>query len=608
VNADKNFSPIIINRSIKLQVSRKINKNNEEIKAAESVERSFFRTRKMLFAGVGLAVACLLIYFQTTGFNFINVDDKTYIYDNPIVLNGLSFNSVYWAFTAVHVGNWHPITWLSHIIDSQFFGLHSSGHHAVNIFFHTVNSILAMSVFYKLTGDFLKSSIVAFLFAVHPMHVESVAWIAERKDLLSTMFWLLTMLMYFKFATAINRRKLFYALMLLFFVLGLMSKAMLVTLPCVLLLCDYWKLERLKNLRDLTPLVTEKIPLFICIVISSLFTFFSQSTGSAVATLQSIPFESRLLNVIFSYAKYVVMMFYPINLSFFYPFNSNFNTLQIIGSIILISSVTIFCVMNRTKRKYLLFGWLWFLGTLVPVIGFVQVGAQSMADRYTYVPYFGLFVMIVWGTGELFERFGFDKKAFAAVWLIVVLIFGGLAYNQTTHWKNSETLYTYSLKNTEKNYFLMANLCLYYIFYTKPENAEPKCTDLMQQMPPDSDGLNWLGLLRIQTGKYDEAAKNFQTASQLKSDWGTPVANLSAAFAKQGNLAEAENTWQKSFAMKDSELNKPTLANTANIIGTEFLKRGQTDKAILFFTKATELQPNLTEAQENLRKAMEQQK
>lgn len=596
---------------------KKINRKNEEplnkIEPFEPIIEqngsiSFFRERKNLYVSIGLAIVCLIIYGQTIGFGFINIDDRLYVYENRAVLSGFNTNSIYWAFTAFHSGNWHPLTWLSHILDFTLFGLNPSGHHAVNIVFHIINSILAFAVFRRLTGDFVKSAIVAFLFAVHPAHVESVAWIAERKDVLSTMFWLLTMLFYLKFVGSSkndNRRNRFYWLMLACFVLGLMSKAMLVTLPFVLLLCDFWSLERLKKLSDLKPLIIEKLPLFAIMIVSVIVTFTSQKIGSAVATLENVPLETRLLNVALSYAKYVVMMFYPANLAFFYPFESKFETWQIVGSIILLISITIFCLINLTKRKYLAQGWFWFLGTFVPVIGFVQIGGQSLADRYTYVPYFGLFVMIVWGFGELFEKFKVDKKAFAAIWAIIILTFGGLAFQQTTYWKNSETLYTRSLELTENNYFLMSNLCLHYINNTKPEIAEPKCTELLGKTPPNPEAFNYLGMLRTQVGKYDEAVKNFQAASQLNPDWGIPVANAAIPLAIQGNLAEAEKTWQKSFTMKDVETSKGILAISANAIGAEYLKRGQTEKAIFYLTKATELQPNFPEAQSNLRKAQQ---
>jgi protein O-mannosyl-transferase len=584
---------------------QKVKNINEEI----INDSSFFQTQKTLVASVVLAVLCLAIYAQTSGFDFINIDDRAYVYENRAVINGLYSKTLYWAFTAFYAGNWHPLTWISHILDFSLFGLNPNAYHAVNVFFHIINSILTLCVFHKLTDDFVKSSIVAALFAVHPAHVESVAWIAERKDVLSTMFWLLTMLAYFKFVKAEStgkNRKMFYLLMLLCFTCGLMSKSMLVTLPFVLLLCDFWSLERLKTLRDLKPLIIEKIPLFLIMIGSVIITILSQKSASAIATFEAVSLESRLMNVILSYAKYVVMSVYPANLGFYYPFESKFETWQLVGSIILIVSITIFAWLNRTERKYILTGWLWFLGTLVPVIGFVQIGMQSLADRYTYVSYFGLFVMFVWGISELFERFKLDQKVFAVVFTIIILVLTGVSFNLTSYWKNSETLYTRTLELTKNNYFIMSNLCLHYVVKATPQIAESKCVELLGQTPPNIEAFNILGMLRLQVGKYDEAVKNFQAASQINAEWSLPYANLSTAYTKLGNLAEAENAWQKSYGLKDAEFNKPTLATTANTIGTEFLKRGQTEKAVFYFTKATELQPNSAEAQENLRKAKEQ--
>lgn len=601
-----------------LGMAKQKNKNQNKEVAVEPEtfvvnESTFFQKRKTLLISLLLAILCLAIYAQTFWFDFINIDDRPYVYENRAVINGLYSKTIYWAFTSFYEGNWHPLTWLSLMLDFTLFGLNPGIFHAENVLFHLINSILTLLVFHKLTGDFIKSAFVAALFAVHPAHVESVAWIAERKDVLSTMFWLLTMWAYFRWNEEGSKMtSKYYFAVIGFFILGLMSKSMLVTLPFVLLLCDYWALDRWKWFEwdRLKLLIAEKIPLFLLMTASIVITFISQKSAGAMANLAGIPLESRLLNIIISYAKYLVMFFYPANLGFFYPFENNFETWQLIGSVLLIASVTVFCLFNLRKRKYLAMGWFWFIGTLVPVIGFVQIGGQGMADRYTYVPYFGLFVMIIWGVGEVFNKFNLDKKVFTAIWAIIILVLSGLSFNLTSYWKNSETLYTRSLQLTEKNYFIMSNLCLHYIVKSTPEIAEARCVELLGQTPPNAEAFNILGMLRMKVGKYDEAVKNFQASTQINADGSLPYAdyNLSTALAKSGNIAESENVWQKANALKYAESNKPILATTANIIGAELLKRGQTDKAIFYFTKATELQPNLAEAQQNLKKAKEIQK
>ena len=368
---------------------------------AESKE-TFFRQNSELIVITVLSVLVIFIYAQTVGFGFINFDDNQYVYENPFVASGLHWATIKWAFTEFHSANWHPLTWISHQLDATLFGLNAGGHHATNVIFHLINSILAFVVFNKYTNCFWKSAVVAALFAVHPMHVESVAWISERKDVLSTMFWFLTMWTYFGYVKNDKSRNC-YLLTLLLFILGLMSKPMLVTLPFVLLLMDYGFLERLKSRHDLKSLVIEKIPFFALSAISSYITILAQKSEGAIQSLEFLPFQTRLLNAVVSYAKYIVSFFYPVKLSVWYPYDENFAVWQIAGSMVLLLAITAFCIWQIRQRKYLLTGWLWFLGTLIPVIGLVQVGSQPIADRYTYIPYFGLFIMLVWGINDLFN-------------------------------------------------------------------------------------------------------------------------------------------------------------------------------------------------------------
>ncbi len=562
------------------------------------------KNSQTLVIGAIIAV-CLAIYMQTFWFDFINIDDRAYVYENAAAYSGLNWRTIRWSFTAFYSGNWHPLSWLSHILDFSIFGLNAGGHHAVNVLFHVLNSILTFIVFKKMTGDLWKSAIVAMLFAIHPTHVESVAWVAERKDVLSTFFWLLTMLAYFRWNEEGSRLKSpYYFATILLFALGLMSKPMLVTLPFVLLLCDFWALERwkLSDLKCFGLLVAEKIPLFALAIISSVITFLAQKSGGAVVSIEAIPLATRLVNASISYAKYVWMMFFPVNLGFWYPFDANLNPLEAVGAIVLLLIVSAYCWRERNRRKYLLMGWLWFLGTLVPVIGIVQVGLQSLADRYTYVPYFGLFIMVVWGAGDLFAHFKLDKKIVAAICAIALIVLGFLAFRQTSLWQTSETLYTNSLKITKNNYFLMTNLCLHYLNKAAPEIAEPKCTELLEKTPPSAESHNILGYLRTATGKYDQAVQNYQAAIRLRPDWGILYANLADNLSKQGKPEEAETNLNKALATKDASLNNEILARSSNNLGMAFLQKGRNEKAAEYFTKALQLKPDLVEAQENLKK------
>jgi tetratricopeptide (TPR) repeat protein len=580
---------------------------------------NFFKANSALIVFAALAAVCLLIYGQTARFDFINLDDHAYVYLNEKVLSGLNFDSIRWSFSAFYAANWHPLTWISHAIDVSIYGAQNVGaFHAVNVFFHLVDSFLAFVVFRKMTGSIWKSAIVAALFAVHPAHVESVAWISERKDVLSTFFWLLTMLAYFRYVdfqrrNAETRReegqrtkdkgRVYYFLTILFFALGLLTKPMLVTLPFVLLLCDFWALERLKTFKDLPRLTVEKIPLFALAFASCVITFMAQKAGGAVHSLELLPLQTRFFNSAIACAKYVVMLFYPINLGILYPYDANINYLHLTGAFVLLIAVTAFCIRQIRRRKYLLMGWLWFLGTLVPVIGLVQVGGQSMADRYTYVPYFGLFIMLVWGAGDVFKYFNIDKKAVAAICAIVLSILGVLAFIQTSHWRNSETLYRHSISVTENNYFLIKNLCLYYIDNTSTEFAEQRCTELLEPSSPSPDAHNSLGVLRVGLGKYDEAVRSFEKSLELNPDDKSLYANISIARAKQGRLEEAEKSLQTVFESDIGNLNREQIAYACNILGLSFLENKRADEAIYYFRKALELQPDYTDAKDNLKNA-----
>jgi tetratricopeptide (TPR) repeat protein len=583
-------------------------------------KKNFFQINREMFVFLGLAALGLIVYWQLVRFDFINIDDHDYVYYNKFVLSGLNRNTFSWALTAFHSSNWHPLTWLSHAADVSLFGLNPGAHHATNILFHLINSVLAFVVFRRMTGDFWKSAIIAALFAVHPAHVESVAWISERKDVLSTLFWLLTMLAYFKYTgfqrtdaetqSAENKEsetkdkgQIFYYLTILLFALGLMSKPMLVTLPFVLLLCDFWPLERLKSRKDLIPLIVEKLPLFILSAVSCAITILAQKANNSVVNLQYLPLETRFINTILSYVKYVAMLFYPVNLGIWYPFDAQVNFWLFAAACLFLIGVTALCVRQRRERKYLLTGWLWFLGTLVPVIGIVQVGLQSLADRYTYIPFFGLFIILVWGSGEIVERLKVRREIVAAVVALVLIVLTALSHKQASYWRNSETLYTHTLSFTSNNFFLMDNLCKHYIVKADQQTAERRCSELLEATSPSPEAHNTLGLLRVEIGKYDEALKSFQTALRLNPKAGIFYSNMSVAYAKLGKTDEAEKALQKAFSMNDGSLSREALAYSSNILGAAFLEKNQTEKAVRYFSQALELQPDLKEAGENLKKA-----
>lgn len=576
--------------------------------------------REQIVFGTLLALV-LVIYWQTVGFGFINLDDNLYVYDNTRIANGLTKDTINWAFSAFYSANWHPLTWLSHALDIQLFGLNAGGHHAVNVFIHLINSILSFIVFRKMTGSFWKSAIVAALFAVHPAHVESVVWISERKDVLSTLFWLLTMLVYFKYAEKkksvkvepINKENQIpppqssvvsstYFLLIclsLLFALGLMAKPMLVTLPFVLLLCDFWALERLKALKDLPSLIIEKLPLFILSILSSYITILAQKSYGAVESLEVLSVQTRIFNAIVAYAKYLITFFYPANLAVWYPYDKNISALQIIGSIVFLATVTGFCAWQIRDRKYLLMGWLWFLGTLVPVIGLVQVGSQSMADRYTYVPFFGLFVMFVWGISDILKKFSLNKKMFVPIFGIVIIIFTILSFIQTSYWKNSETLYRHTLAVTKNNHLIAHNLCHSLMLEERLSEALPLCLNSIEYNPNYYSVYNTLGTVQTKLGKFAEAEQSFRTILSKSPDYTVVYTNLSVALSMQGKTEEAEDFLRKATEMDNTSIPKGIWINSFNSLAIAFASQKKYEKATENFARVLFIAPERSDVRAN---------
>lgn len=579
-------------------------------------ENNFLSENRDFIVILLLSLLVLVIYWQATDFEFILFDDRRYIFENAVVLSGLNWDSIKWAFTTFHMANWHPLTWLTHLADVSLFGLNAGAHHATNVVFHIINTILAFIVFKKFTGSIWKSAIVAALFASHPAHIESVAWVAERKDVLSTMFWLLTMFAYLKFVkdetpgepgeNLSSKSSLFripaskyYLLTLLLFALGLMAKPMLVTLPFVLILMDFWALERLKNFKDIIPLAIEKLPLFALSIASGIITILAQRSGGAVQTLEMLPFSTRFQNAIISYAKYIVMLFYPVNLSVWYPYEKSISVLEITGSFILLAAITAFCIWQIKRRKYLLMGWLWFLGTLVPVIGLLQVGSQSHADRYTYVPYFGLFIMLVWGISEAFEKIKINKYAPTALALIVILIFSAMSFRHVSRWQNDETLYRHALSVTENNYILSLNYCYALMLQDRLEEAAEQCRNSISYNPKYVETYISYGVVQIKQGKFAEAEENFKKALEMRPAYKEIYINLATAQSLQGKTEEAEKNLEKAAGLMPFEANPQMWINAISNLANAYTRQKKHEKAEENFRRALRLAPDKTDIRAN---------
>jgi tetratricopeptide (TPR) repeat protein len=398
---------------------------------------------------VVLVLATVLSYCGVRSNDFVSLDDSDYVVENPQVQHGVNAQSIEWAFTAFHSANWHPLTWISHMIDWQLYGNHAGGHHITNLCLHSANAVLLFLLLLYMTGFVWRSAIVAFLFALHPAHVESVAWISERKDVLSTFFWFAALLAYAWYVRRPSWKR--YAWIVCAFACGLMSKPMVVTLPFTMLLLDYWPLRRISFalesreqwLSSQWKLCVEKWLLFLMAVLSSVITFFAQRSGGTVATLERLPLLGRISNAAISCCRYVLLMFWPNPLTAYYYYAShNINILAAVLSVLALVLVTAVCWRLRKERPYCLIGWLWFLGTLVPVIGIVQVGEQAMAERYTYVPYVGLFIAVVWLAGDAVTKF---PKIRVVSGLLAVAVIAACAIKtdaQVKVWKDTTALFT----------------------------------------------------------------------------------------------------------------------------------------------------------------------
>lgn len=412
--------------------------------------------RAMLIALL-LAAVTLALYWPVTGFDFVNYDDPDYVINNPGIQHGVTAQTVAWAFTTYHASNWHPLTWLSHAMDCSLFDLHPGGPHLINLLFHTANAVLLFLVLWQLTSALWRSALVATLFAWHPLHVESVAWISERKDVLSTFFLLLTLASYSNYARALkfqisNLR--FYIASLVCFGLALLSKPMVVTLPVLLLLLDYWPLQRTMTRR----LVLEKVPFFLVAALDCIPTFRSQHDANSVVSLGVLPFSSRVANAVVSTVLYLWKMAWPVDLAVPYPYSHRWTFWPVAGCGLFLAAISIFALCRTRRRPYLIFGWLWFLIALLPVIGLVQVGFQSMADRYTYVPLIGIFVMLAWTIPACWTDWPRPGLVFGVATGGVLLFLLAATETQLQYWRNSVALFSHTVAVTSGNIMAEYNL------------------------------------------------------------------------------------------------------------------------------------------------------
>ena len=518
----------------------------------------------VLLICLGLITLTWLVFGQTLGYDFVNFDDHVYVYENPQITQGLTVDGLVGAFSHTHALNWHPVTTVTHMLDCQLFGLKAGGHHFTNVLLHTIGVVLLFVVLQQMTGALWRSAFVAAVFAIHPLHVESVAWVAERKDVLSGVFFMLTLLAYVHYTRAPSTWR--YLTVAFVFALGLMSKPMLVTLPFVLLLLDYWPLKRIGDhkshfRRQLLSLLFEKLPLIALSGFSCGATLLAQKHDSSM--IDQLPFMWRLNNACVSYVTYIWQMMWPARLACFYPHSNNRLAPQAVTTAIaFLVLVTLAAICMRKHRPYLVTGWFWYLGMLVPVIGFVQVGEQAHADRYTYLPQVGLYMLITWTIADLIPQ-SWERTRCAFVLIAaatVITVLSWCAFVQTSYWKNSDTLWTHALAVT-----------------------------------PDNDVAdNNLGFLLLRQGELDEAISRFQAALNIRSrniethyNLGAALIhnNLGNAFARKGLLDQALAHYEEAIKLR------PDYADAYYNFGSILFQEGRTDDAIAQWHKALAVQP-----------------
>jgi tetratricopeptide (TPR) repeat protein len=566
---------------------------------------NFFEANKTLKIAICifLAVSTFAVYSQVQDHEFINYDDDKYVTNNEYVKAGFTRDSVGWALTTSYNSNWHPMTWLSHMLDAQLFGPNSKGHHLTNLLFHIANVLLLFLVLLRMTGALWQSGFVAALFALHPLNVESVAWVAERKNVLSTFFWLLTMWAYIRYAQKTNLKR--YSLVILFFAMGLMSKPMLVTLPFVLLLLDYWPLRRLQSDRRtaISRLVYEKIPLLVLVAGSVVTTLTVQKMGGALGSLNAFPIQERVINALVSYWLYLQKMIWPGGLAIFYAHPEN--TLSVwkgLATAALLALVTTAAIRLARRAPYFAVGWFWYLGTLIPVIQLVQTGSIAMADRYAYVPLIGIFIIIAWGLPELLAKWRLRSRILtiaAGIWISTLML---MTWNQVSHWKNSITIFSHAIEVTDIEYpdFLLAhnNLANALLAEGRTGKAISHYKMAINLMPDYAVNHNHLANALFAEQKTEEAISHFKMAIELMPDYAIAHNNLGTVLLAEQKTEEAISHYKTAVKLL------PDYATAHYNLGFALMKEKKTGEAIFHFKMAIQLEPNNTNAHSNLGNAL----
>jgi tetratricopeptide (TPR) repeat protein len=571
------------------------------------------RKRYLVLAVCGFLILAIAVVFgQTVQHEFVNYDDPQYVYDNPMVARGVTAAGIPWAFQS-HASNWHPLTWLSHMLDCQLYGLkHPGGHHLTNVLLHAITAILLFLVLRKMTGDLWPSAFVAALFAIHPLHVESVAWVAERKDVLSGLFFVLTLGAYVGYVRhwfSLLR----YLLMLGLFALGLLCKPTLVTLPFVLLLLDYWPLgrfsppaaengaagERRRHLLTALRLVVEKMPLFLLAAVSCVVTYAAQER--ARVTMEALPLGARIANALVSYVTYLAQFFCPTGLAVFYPYPADALPIwKIAGACLVLVGVSAAVLVCRRRYPYLFVGWLWYLGMLVPMIGLVQVGTHAMADRYAYLTQIGLYLAFAWGAMHVAEISRYRYWAYAVAPLLIVVL-AACACQQVSYWRDSETLWTHAIDCTSRNWMAHDNLGLALVERGQAAEAIAQYEKALEIKPDLAKAHNNLANALLDQGQVDAAVPHYEKALEIKPDFAEAHSNFGNALVCRGQVDAAIVQYEKALEIDGD------FAPAHYSLGNVLLFRGQLAAAIAHYEKALEIKPDFAMGHDNLGLALARQ-
>jgi len=568
----------------------------------------------VLLVYIALALATLIVFQQVRLNGFVNYDDGIYVTENPNVKSGITAKSVLWALGAPHMGHWHPLTWLSHMLDCQLFGLNPTGHHITSLLFHIANMLLLFWVLKEMTDAVWPSAFVATAFALHPIHVESVAWVAERKDVLSGLFWFLTITAYIQYAKRPGIVR--YLMVFLCLSLGLMAKSMLITLPFVLLLLDFWPLGRIQSSRQsrtkpskqiesqrvnfqsssLRHLIIEKLPLFILVLAFCAMAFVAQRTAGAVVQTETSPLDLRIDNALVSYIRYILKMIYPARLAVLYPFLGDrmpkWQPPLSLLLLIIISALVLYTA--RRRRRYLITGWFWYLGTLAPVIGLVQTGSQAIADRYTYLPSIGFFIIVAWAVPELLAKWRYRKIILTASMLAVLWVLSVCTVFQLRHWRSSITLFEHTAKVTKNNHIAYDNLGCALAQQHRLDEAVENFTKALR-IKHDFDGAhNNLGCALLQQGKFAPAVAHFEQALRINSNFASAHKNLADALFQHGSFTKAAAHYKKALQIKSD------FVSVHARLAYALEAMGDFDQAVEHYTEALQAEPDRPDILNNL--------